>query len=77
GMSLEEVIQRSTIEPAQVIDRENDLGHLKVGAAGDVAVFELEKGTFELTDSMEQVLMGEQRLVCRASVRNGKVWWQG
>ena len=76
GMSLEEVIQRSTIEPAQVIDRENDLGHLRVGAAGDVAVFELEKGKFELTDAMQQVLMGEQRLVCRASVRAGKIWWQ-
>ncbi|MDE2699785.1 MAG: amidohydrolase/deacetylase family metallohydrolase [Gemmatimonadota bacterium] len=76
GMSLEEVIRRSTIEPAQVIDRENDLGHLRIGAAGDVAVFELEKGKFELTDAMQQVLMGEQRLVCRASVRAGKIWWQ-
>ena len=76
GMSLEDVIRRATIEPAQVIDREDDLGHLGVGAAGDVAVLELEKGTFELTDSMQQVLMGEQRLVCRASVRDGKVWWR-
>lgn len=76
GMPLEEVIRRATIESALVIDRGNDLGHLKVGAAGDVAVFELEKGTFELTDAMQQVLMGEQRLVCRASVRDGKVWWQ-
>ena len=77
GMSLGEVIQRATIEPAQVIDREDDLGHLRIGAAGDVSVFELEKGSFELTDSMQQVLMGEQRLVCRASVRDGKIWWQG
>ena len=76
GMSLGEVIRRSTIEPAQVIDREKDLGHLGVGAAGDVGIFEVEKGTFELTDSMQEVLKGEQRLTCRASVRNGKVWWR-
>ena len=76
GMPLEEVIRRSTIEPAHVIDRESDLGHLGVGAAGDVSVFEVEKGTFELTDSMQKVLKGEQRLVCKASVRAGKIWWQ-
>ncbi len=76
GMSLEDVIRRATLEPARVIDRGDDLGHLGVGAAGDVAIFELEKGTFELTDSMAQVLMGERRLVCRASVRDGKIWWQ-
>ena len=77
GMPLEEVIARATIEPARVIDRSDDIGHLGVGAVGDVAIFEVEKGAFELTDSMKQVLMGEQRLTCRASVRNGKVWWTG
>jgi len=76
GMPLEEVIRRSTIESAKVIDRDDDLGHLGVGAVGDVGVFEVEKGTFELTDSAKQVLMGEQRLVCKASVRDGKIWWQ-
>lgn len=76
GMPLDEVIARTTIEPAKVIDRAEDLGHLSVGAAGDVAILELENGSFELTDSMQKVLMGEQRLTCRASVRDGKVWWQ-
>ena len=76
GMPLDEVIRRSTIEPARTIYRADDLGHLGVGAAGDVAVLELESGAFELTDSMQQVLMGERRLACRASVRAGKIWWQ-
>jgi dihydroorotase len=76
GMPLEEVIARTTIEPAKVIDRAEDLGHLSVGAAGDVAILELENGSFELIDSMKQVLMGEKRLTCRASVRDGKIWWQ-
>ena len=76
GMPLDEVIARTTIEPAKVIDRAEDLGHLGVGASGDVAVLELENGSFELTDSMEKILMGEQRLTCRASVRDGKIWWQ-
>jgi dihydroorotase len=76
GMPFEEVIARSTIEPAKAIDRAGDLGHLGVGASGDVAILDLEKGTFELTDSMKQVLMGSQRVTCRASVRDGKIWWQ-
>ena len=75
GMPLDEVIQRATVDPARVIGRADDLGHLGVGAAGDAAVFEVEKGSFELTDAMEKVLMGEQRLTCKASVRAGKVWW--
>ncbi len=76
GMSLEEVIQRTTVEPARAIGRASDLGHLEVGAAGDVAVLAHEKGSFELVDATKQVLMGEQRLVCKASVREGKVWWR-
>ncbi|MDA0745429.1 MAG: amidohydrolase/deacetylase family metallohydrolase [bacterium] len=76
GMSLDEVIQRSTIEPARVIGLSDTLGHLGIGAAGDVAVLAQETGSFDLVDSHEQVLKGDRRLVCTASVRNGEIWWQ-
>ena len=77
GMPLEEVIQRTTIEPAKTIGKSDTLGHLGVGAAADVAVMELEKGTFELVDAEKEVLMGDQRLVCRTSVKDGEIWWGG
>jgi dihydroorotase len=76
GMPLEEVIARVTAEPARVIGRERDLGHLGAGAAGDVAVMAIETGKFDLEDAHEQILHGDRRLVCRASVRDGKVWWK-
>jgi predicted amidohydrolase len=48
-----------------------------VGAIADVAVLELERGTFELMDSEKETLMGESKLVCKTSVKDGKVWWSG
>jgi dihydroorotase len=76
GMPLEEVIARTTAEPAKAIGRSGDLGHLGAGAPGDVAVMALETGQFDLVDSYKQVLHGDRRLTCRASVRDGKTWWR-
>ena len=47
GLPLEEVILRSTWNPAREIKQEQ-LGHLSVGAIADVAVLRLEKGRFWL-----------------------------
>src|SRR5439155_23823630 len=49
GMSLEEVILRSTWHPAREIKRE-EFGHLSVGAPADVAVLRVVKGDFGFTD---------------------------
>src|SRR4029450_6795198 len=45
GMSLDQVILRSTWNPAKEVQRE-DLGNLSVGSPADVAVFRVEKGRF-------------------------------
>src|SRR5438034_1989538 len=45
GMSLDEVILRSTWNPAKEIQHE-ELGNLSVGAPADVTVLRLEKGKF-------------------------------
>lgn len=76
GMPLEEVIRRTTIEPARVIGRADELGRLGAGAAGDVAVLSLEEGSYQLEDSEEDILQTGQKLVCKATVRNGEVWWE-
>ena len=49
GMSLDEVILRSTWNPAKQIQLEQ-LGHLSVGSPADVAVLRLEKGKFGFLD---------------------------
>ena len=74
GLSLEEVILRSTWKPAQAIKRE-ELGHLSVGARADVAVLRLEKGEFGFVDAYGARLRGSQKLSCELTLRNGSVVW--
>ena len=45
GMSLDDVVARSTWNPAREI-KQDDLGHLSVGAVADVAVLRVEKRAF-------------------------------
>jgi dihydroorotase len=72
GLSLDDVILRSTWNPAREIHRE-ELGNLSVGAPGDVSVLRLENGKFGYTDMYGARLQGNQRLVCELTIRNGKV----
>ena len=51
GMSLEEIVRRSTAAPAKIMGYEGTVGTLKPGANADISVFELRDGKFELTDS--------------------------
>ena len=74
GMPLEEVILRSTLSPARAIHRP-DLGTLSVGATADIAVLELQKGTFGFVDSGHARLAGNQKLRCVLTVRAGKIVW--
>jgi dihydroorotase len=72
GMSLDDVILRSTWNPAREIKRE-ELGNLSVGAMADVAVLRLEKGNYGFVDIKGGRLHGTQKLVCELTLRDGKV----
>lgn len=72
GMSLDEVILRSTWNPAREI-RHEELGQLSPGALADIAVLKLEKGHFGFTDMYGARLRGTQKLTCELTLRDGKV----
>ncbi len=72
GMSLDEVILRSTWNPAKAIKLE-ELGNLSVGSPADVAVLRLEKGRFGYVDPVGGRLEGAHRLACELTVRDGRV----
>ncbi|MFT5365793.1 MAG: dihydroorotase [Candidatus Latescibacterota bacterium] len=72
GMTLEDVIYRSTVTPAQAI-RRPELGTLSIGAEADVAVLDLEKGTFPLQDCGYTRIDAKERLVCRLTLRAGQI----
>ena len=74
GMSLQDVILRSTWNPAQVIQRP-DLGHLSVGAEADLAVFEVREGKFGYTDVRKIAVTGTKKLEAELTIRAGKVVW--
>ena len=72
GMSLDDVIARSTWNPAREIKQE-ELGHLSVGAAADVAVLRLERAASASSTCTARAWMRRQRLTCELTVRDGKV----
>ena len=75
GMSLSEVIERTTINAARVLNFGVDIGTLKPGAEADVSIFELSSGEFSLVDSEGQTRIARQKLVPAATVRGGKVFY--
>jgi dihydroorotase len=74
GMSLPEVIQRVTWNPAQVI-RRPELGSLSVGSEADVTVFNLRKGDFGFIDARRTKLKGDKKLEAELTIRAGKIVW--
>lgn len=72
GMSLDDVIARSTWNPAKQIQLE-ELGNLSVGSPADIAVLRVEKGRFGYVDPVGGRLEGTQRLGCELTLRDGRV----
>ena len=72
GMPVDEVIATVTWKPAQYIKR-TDLGHLSVGTVADVAILGLVKGEFGFVDAMNKKMMGNQKLECEVTIKDGKV----
>ena len=72
GLSVDDVIRRSTWSPAREIHHE-ELGNLSVGSPADVAVLRLETGHFGFTDMYGARLEGTRKLTCEMTVRDGKI----
>lgn len=72
GMSLQEVIYRSTVTPANEIGHP-ELGNLTVGAEADVAVLALRTGDFSYVDCGRAKLRGDKKLECAMTLRAGDI----
>ena len=72
GLSLDDVMLRSTWNPAREIHHQ-ELGNLSPGSPADVAVLRLETGHFGFTDMYGARLDGTRKLSCELTVHNGKV----
>jgi dihydroorotase len=76
GLPLPEVIRAVTASPAAILGRAGELGTLRPGAAGDVAVFERRGGAVDLEDNDGGRITGNERLVPMLTVKDGEVWWR-
>ncbi|WP_422930988.1 amidohydrolase/deacetylase family metallohydrolase [Singulisphaera sp. PoT] len=74
-MPLEDIILRSTWNPAKAI-RQEQLGHLSVGAPADIAVLNLENGKFGFMDGYGALLRGDKKLTCEMTILGGKVVYE-
>ncbi|HTI60787.1 amidohydrolase/deacetylase family metallohydrolase [Mucilaginibacter sp.] len=72
GMSLHDVIQASTSNPAKEIKHE-ELGNLSVGADADIAVLSIRDGKFGLFDYTGYKVEASKKLECELTVRAGKI----
>jgi dihydroorotase len=74
GVSLNDVIRMSTSNPAHEI-KHDELGNLSLGSDADVAVLHLEKGHFGFVDTYGARMVGDEKLICELTVRDGRVVW--
>ena len=74
GMSIQDVILRSTWNPARQIKR-TELGSLGAGSTADLVVLSLKKGNFGFIDVDGGKMMGTQKLECELTIREGRVVW--
>ncbi len=87
GMSIYEVIERSTIAPAKTMGKEAKIGSLKPGFDGDVTLMRIEEGKFEFHDRLSKAtklgssrwepgksIYGSQRLAHVNTIKAGKLY---
>jgi dihydroorotase len=72
GLSADDVIAKSTWNPAREIHHE-ELGNLSVGMPADVSVLRIVRGDFGFTDIYGARLKGHEKFECELTVKNGKV----
>jgi predicted amidohydrolase len=78
-MTLEQVIDRATVQPARTFRFPHNPGTLREGAEADVAVFQLAEGDFDFVESYAytgtpEKRIGHRKLVPVATVKAGKLY---
>jgi dihydroorotase len=74
GLSVDEVLAKTTSVPARLLGMADRLGTLREGCLADVTVFKLSRGDFEFEDSMHERVRGDQRFEPVAVIRRGRVY---
>ncbi len=72
GMSVPEIVRRSTTTCAAFLGLADEIGTLRAGSCADVTVLEIVDGEFPLTDSEGQIEVARRRFEVRNCFRAGR-----
>ena len=73
GLSLKQVIEMTTINPARALSVENKIGSLKPGMDADVSILELLSGTWKLEDSEQQIIETTRLIAPSMTIKSGQL----
>ena len=71
GMPLDQVIAGVTSTPARIMNFPEKVGTLEPGVVADVAVLDLQQGSFEYNDGARQMRTLKQQFVATATIKGG------
>jgi dihydroorotase len=74
GMTLEQVVERVTLNAAKAI-RRYDLGGIAQGDVADIAVLKVEHGEFVFIDSGRAKMTGDRNIRAAMTIRAGDIVW--
>jgi dihydroorotase len=71
GLSLQDVVLKTTMAPARALGRENEIGTLRPGTRADLLQFELVSGDYKFTDIHLQTRKGSKMIKPRLVLKDG------
>lgn len=74
GMSLHDVIDAVTRQPAMVIRRYDEIGSIAVGRVADLALIDVEDADFRASDAFGNSREYSQQISVRGTIRAGVQW---
>ena len=74
GLSLEEAVRKTTATPAAALGWDVQIGTLRVGAEGDVAIFEMLDGEHRFVDAYGGERVGRQKLTPWRTIKGGRTY---
>jgi dihydroorotase len=72
GLTLPQVVERVTRNPAKAISLTDRAGGLRVGLPADITVFRVDTGVYEISDCYTKVRKAERQIAPLLTIKNGK-----
>jgi dihydroorotase len=77
GMSLYNVVLKTTDAPARALRRENEIGSLRVGSNADIFQFQVREGLYSFADTHQTIREGHRMIEPLLVIRAGSVYQPG